>query len=87
MYKGMSIAIKINDIIGVNSKNNPHLVEYIDETRILLIKPGATLERAIDNGTIVQEEDLVIESLHILSRTDGGTQQGMGSCLGNGSFL
>lgn len=82
MYKGMSIAIQINDIIGVNSKNNPHLVEYIDDTRILLIKPGATLERAIDNGSIVQEEDLVIESLHILSRTGGGYAAGHGLVLG-----
>lgn len=72
MYKVMSISIQLNDIVGVNRKDNPYLVEYIDDSRITLINKTQTLTREIRNGAITQNEDFIIDSLCILSRTGGG---------------
>lgn len=71
----MSLSIKINDIVGMNTEDNPYLVDYIDDDKITLVNQNETLTRAIKDGKI---DDDSIKSLCILSRTNAGYAEAHG---------
>jgi hypothetical protein len=65
----MSISLKINDIIGINSKDNPYIIDYIDDKNIKLMNSYETLHFDIVDGHL---NTTSIQIIYLLSRSNHG---------------
>lgn len=65
----MSISLKINDIIGINLKDNAHIIEYIDDTNIKLVNATEILHYDIIDGFL---NTTSIQTIYLLSRSTYG---------------
>lgn len=65
----MSISLKINDIIGINSKDNPYIIDYIDDNNIKLINSHEILHFDIIDGRLNTNS---IQIIYLLSRSSNG---------------
>lgn len=65
----MSISLKINDIIGINTRDNQYLIDYIDENNIKLINSSEIIHYDIIDERINTN---TINTLYLLSRTNTG---------------
>ncbi len=65
----MSISLKINDIIGINSKDNPYIIDYIDDHNIKLLNSSETLHFDIIDGRL---NTTSIQTIYLLSRSNHG---------------
>ncbi len=65
----MSISLKINDIIGINSKDDPYIIDYIDDHNIKLMNSLETLHFDIIDGRL---NTTSIQIIYLLSRSNHG---------------
>lgn len=65
----MSISLRINDIIGINSKENAYIIDYIDDSNIKLLNSFEILHFDIING---QLNTTSIQTIYLLSRSSHG---------------
>lgn len=65
----MSISLKINDIIGINVKDNAYIIDYIDETNIKLINATEIIHYDIIDGYLNTN---LIQTIYLLSRSNHG---------------